>query len=109
MTTTPVMTITDEQIAEIEEAIPCGKTMGHGYGCDKSQACRECSLTLALIYRLRAAEKDAERYRVLREFHWSNSEYAVVRNPKEQVKLGAQCPFGLLLDEAIDAAMEQSK
>ena len=49
--------------------------------------------------------KDAERYRWLREQHWNESYFAVVCFPKKSVRLGADCPSLLRLDEAIDAAM----
>ena len=49
--------------------------------------------------------KDAERYRWLREQHWSTDTIAVVLNPKQAVKLGHVCPSDSLLDETIDAAI----
>ena len=49
--------------------------------------------------------KDAERYRWLREQHWSTDTIAVVLNPKQAVKLGYVCPYDSLLDETIDAAI----
>ena len=48
--------------------------------------------------------KDAERYRWLREQHWSTDTIAVVLNPKQAVKLWYVCPSDSLLDETIDAA-----
>lgn len=48
--------------------------------------------------------EDAERYRWLREQHWSTDTIAVVLNPKQAVKLGYVCPSDSLLDETIDAA-----
>ena len=42
--------------------------------------------------------KDAERYRWLREQHWSTDAIAVVLNPKQAVKLGHVCPSDSLLD-----------
>ncbi|MDT4879307.1 hypothetical protein FQZ97_1149610 [compost metagenome] len=54
---------------------------------------------------LRRMAKDAERYRHLRVCHWNDSPLAVVCDPKKQVKLGADCPSGDLLDAAIDAVM----
>ena len=66
------------------------------------------------IYRVRALftrpmpaqdVKDAERYRWLREQHWSTDTIAVVLNPKQAVKLGYVCPSDSLLDETIDAAI----
>ena len=49
--------------------------------------------------------EDAERYRWLREQHWSTDTIAVVLNPKQAVKLGYVCPSDSLLDETIDAAI----
>lgn len=54
-------------------------------------------------------ELDAIRYRWLRECHWSNSEMAVVVNPKKAMKLGHVAPFGSYLDAKIDAAMRAEK
>lgn len=56
--------------------------------------------------RIAALEADAERWRTLRAFHWSEAPMCVVMNPKENVRLGANCPSGDLLDAAIDAARE---
>ena len=53
-----------------------------------------------------ALRKDAERYRRLRSFHWNDSPLAVVRDPRRQVKLGADCPSGDILDTVIDAAIK---
>ena len=55
--------------------------------------------------RLRELERDAERYRFLRECHWSESPLCVVVDPKTMVKLGADCPTTTRLDDAIDAVM----
>lgn len=52
-----------------------------------------------------ALRKDAERYRWLRIADWWRSPVCVIRNPKEQAKLGSDCPSGDRLDAAIDAAM----
>ena len=103
MTTTPVMTITDEQIAEIEsatmlQAFRCcenpsigGEYMGQcELVCCGNPESTEADISiaaddvLALISRLRAAEKDAEKWRA------------------RQAKILRTRP-------AIDAAMEQSK
>ncbi|MFJ4117521.1 hypothetical protein ACIPV9_14055 [Pseudomonas psychrophila] len=50
-----------------------------------------------------ALRKDAERYRWLRIADWWRSPVCVIRNPKEQAKLGSDCPSGDRLDAAIDA------
>ena len=49
--------------------------------------------------------KDAERYRWLQLADWWRSPVCVIRNPKEQAKLGSDCPSGERLDEAVDDAM----
>jgi len=54
---------------------------------------------------LAALRKDAERYRWLRLADWWRSPICVIRNPKEQAKLGTDCPTGERLDDAIDAAI----
>jgi hypothetical protein len=59
----------------------------------------------ALNARCIADTDDAERYRWLRDQHWSRAPLAVVRDPKDAVKLGHELPSGSRLDEAIDAAM----
>lgn len=46
----------------------------------------------------------ADRYRWLRDQTWDASIMTVVINPKTWAKLGAYCPSGLLLDQAIGAA-----
>lgn len=62
MTTPPVPSITDEQLAELERAALAKKSEGfllvHNLSCNDM---------LALITRLRAAEADAARYRWLRD------------------------------------------
>ena len=90
MTTTQVMTIADEQIAEIERDIAFQSAVKpdqcEGGVVVRGEICRECGATAqdscrrplpksyaipsnitALISRLRAAEKDAERYRWIRD------------------------------------------
>lgn len=52
-----------------------------------------------------ALRKDAERYQWLRLADWWRSPICVIRNPKEQAKLGSDCPTGERLDSAVDAAM----
>ena len=50
-------------------------------------------------------EKDAARYRWLRDQHWNTGELAVVADPMKAIKLGHDSPSRERLDEAIDAAM----
>ncbi|WP_369070804.1 hypothetical protein [Burkholderia gladioli] len=49
--------------------------------------------------------RDAARYRWLRSQQWNESVFAVVRDPKRSVKLGADCPSGQRLDEEIDSSI----
>jgi hypothetical protein len=55
--------------------------------------------------RLEEVQKDAERYRWLREQSWDTGLLAVVADPKDAIKLGYDCPSLARLDEQIDAAM----
>ena len=64
MTTPPVPSITDDMIAELEEA--ARGRMTEPYVSESEQG--ECGLYIALITRLREAERDAARYRWLREY-----------------------------------------
>ena len=58
-----------------------------------------------LIAERDALRKDAERYRKLREMHWSTGPLCVVQNPSDdKIRLGTVCPSREQLDEAIDAA-----
>jgi Lar family restriction alleviation protein len=50
-------------------------------------------------------EQDARRYRWLRTQHWHDNKMCIVLRPKENIRLGADCPSRDLLDEAIDAAI----
>lgn len=65
-----------------------------------------CYEAIELITRLRQAEKDAARYRWLRECRWDKSNLCVVTKPKVSVKLGADFPSSERLDSAIDEAMQ---
>lgn len=55
--------------------------------------------------------RDAERWRKLRDMHWSCSPLAVVQDPKKACHLGSVMPSGAQLDEAVDAviAIETAK
>lgn len=46
--------------------------------------------------------KDAERYRWLREQHWTENLIGVVIRPKDNAKLGSMLPSLELLDDTID-------
>ncbi len=56
-----------------------------------------------------ALREDAERYRWLRTRHWSDSTLAVVRYPRDAVKLGHELPSLDRLDGAIDAARAEAR
>jgi hypothetical protein len=58
-----------------------------------------------LLAEVEAMRKDAERYRWLRDQHFSRSPMCVVMKPKDALKLGRYCPGGELLDAEIDAAI----
>jgi hypothetical protein len=60
-----------------------------------------------LLDAVKERAEDAKRYRWLRARNWSDSPLSVVRNPKEAVKLGHECPTGERLDNMIDAAMKE--
>lgn len=47
--------------------------------------------------------RNADRYEWLRSQNWDESSVAVVQHPKVNVRLGARCPSGDLLDDLIDA------
>lgn len=141
MTTTPVMSITDEQIAELEAA--CSKaTPGPWRECGADRGGCSCGLVwsraadlpvaeawrgdeeapepaegapanaafiakadpstiLALIARLRAAEKDAGRYR-----YWSRM---AAHEPSTMARLIAHCSTRDEYDASIDAAKKGEK
>lgn len=74
-----------------------------GDGCDI------CNPAKALEYAraaLAEAEKDAARYRWLREQNWYSAELCVVTRPKKTVQLGTLCPSLEQLDALIDFVME---
>lgn len=56
-----------------------------------------------------ALRKDAERYQWFRNQHWDSSVICAVVDPKLTTKLGAYCPSGKLLDDAVDAGITMSK
>lgn len=143
MTTTPVMSITDEQIAEIEEAAKRA-TQGQWEVADghypsfkeikgpsfnvsivvsatdldfkdymartadaEHIAAANPTAILSLISRLRAAEKDAERYRWLRD---KSSMPGVLSSDSNAAKYFNEYMLcGDQMDKVIDAVMEQSK
>lgn len=79
-----------------------------GYLLDQSAVMDESADAIeALLDRVEKAEKDAERYRWLRERYWTKG--GLVVTEVKNVRLGAMCPTEKNLDEAIDSAMEASK
>lgn len=65
----------------------------------------ETALRLALSQSGQDAQ-DAARYRWLRAQHWEQNTLAVVLRPKDNTKLGCFLPFDILLDQAIEAAIQ---
>ena len=90
-------TITDEQIAEIEDGIPCGRTIGHGACGELGFICARCEQSASLISRLRAAERDAARF----VFQHTNHE-AMLKVEIAALKAAADIDW---YRNAIDAAM----
>lgn len=131
MTTTPVMTITDEQIAEIERDIAAQAKIKHGQ-CEggvtvRGEICRECGATpkdscrrplpksyavpsniTALIYRLRTAEKDASRWRHARNILTVEA-IEIAQSDFLNFGLPPSESESVRADISIDAAMEQSE
>lgn len=54
-------------------------------------------------------KRDAQRYRWLREQHWSDGGIAVVRYSEKNVRIGTQCYSERLLDEMIDEALAKEQ
>ena len=71
----------------------------------KAEVARSTEREILQLAEIESLRKDAERYRWLRIADWWRSPVCVLRNPKEQAKLGSDCPSGDRLDAAIDAAM----
>lgn len=110
MTTTPVHSITDEQIAEIEARCLLDMELLRkaayirGGGADKKEyegvTVEAIGDVLGIITRLREAEKDAARYQWLRDkqtFIWMIQDWFPDNNPFTNV------------DAAIDTAMQGDK
>ena len=70
----------------------------------KAEVARSTEREILQLAEIESLRKDAERYRWLRIADWWRSPVCVIRNPKEQAKLGSDCPSGDRLDAAIDAA-----
>lgn len=58
---------------------------------------------------LATLERDARRYRWLRERNWFDSDLCVVAMPRVAVKLGHDCPSLDRLDTAIDALLNPAE
>ncbi|MEC4239128.1 hypothetical protein [Pseudomonas sp. DSV-1] len=71
----------------------------------KAEVARSTEREILQLAEIESLRKDAERYQWLRIADWWRSPVCVIRNPKEQAKLGSDCPSGDRLDAAIDAAM----
>lgn len=50
---------------------------------------------------------DAQRYRWLREQHWSDGAVAVIDSPRTNTKVGTRCYSGGLLDAFIDERLQK--
>ena len=91
-------TITDDQIAEIEAAVSFQQT--------RSYTDVENGTVLALITRLREAERDAERWRWLIK----NSTYGISCRQRPEITVPIFAPDHIdELDAAIDAAMQAAR
>lgn len=91
MTTSPVASISDDELASIREYVKRQDK------ADNSPVCVDFRELRGLVSRLQDAEKDAARYRWLREFI-DQSPQAIEHLP---------CSDGDLIDDVIDAEMEQ--
>lgn len=83
-------------ISEVSAAIPGVTYMDPPDGGDVS-----------IPEQIQRMAKDAERYRWLRTADWWVSPLCVIRDPKQNAKLGSDCPSRDRLDSAIDEAMSQ--
>lgn len=54
-------------------------------------------------------KRDAQRYRWLREQHWSDNVVGIVRHPGEVLKLGTVCYSDASLDRLIDEALAKEQ
>ncbi|MFM0405250.1 hypothetical protein [Paraburkholderia dipogonis] len=81
------------------------------YGIGKSQAAwegwqaRSVAQPVEQTWALTDDARDAARYRWLRQQHWNEADMFVVAGSKSQVRLGADCPSLVRLDDVIDAAI----
>ena len=96
MTPNTVQPITDEQLADIERFLGFGGSMLK----TKSDAWR------GVIARLRAAEKDAERWRYARQL-MHPLDIVDFQDARDSIGLPATENISLQVDAAIDTAMHQ--
>lgn len=96
MTPNTVQPITDEQLAEIERFL--------GFGGSMLKTKREA--WLGVIARLRAAEKDAERWRYARQL-MHPLDIVDFQDARDSIGLPATENISLQVDAAIDTAMHQ--
>jgi len=96
-------------MSDIKERLRLSATGMCGQGeLDWASMCQEAADHIATLEASVAAnQKDAERYRKLRQNHWSESDIAVVCHPRQSVKLGSDCPSGDRLDEIIDISTQE--
>ena len=78
---------------------------------DDLQSCSKRFMRVAAAYEVllnhyRKAVVDAERYRKLRDHHWTDG--GLVVTDVDSVMLGSHCPYGERLDEAIDGMKEMT-
>lgn len=136
MSTRPVMSITDDQIAEIEALAGCATPGPWGLTLDRdlSVASSEWGLfdirqdqpnfavdahyaaaanpasVLGLITRLRESERDAARYRFIREVASGHPEdFEVVASSAFAAAYGCDHNFDLNIDEAMLSAREAAE
>lgn len=101
MTPKTVQPITDELLADIEEYL----SLSARHLDDEQAAVTKYELR-ALIARLRAAEKDAERWRYARQL-MHPLDIVDFQDARDSIGLPATENISLQVDAAIDAAMHQ--
>lgn len=107
---------TDEMFSADEDYYQKSKKLGHDLERENAALTAELAESARLhamgserearlTARVAELERDAGRYRWLREQNWTQRGLFVVSaNNQDVVRLGANCPSGELLDEAIDNA-----
>lgn len=58
---------------------------------------------------LAAWRRDAKRYRAMRNLNWHDSKHCLVSKPRDNVKLGSDCPSGERFDAVADALIEEQQ